>query len=103
MKLIRANEDVPWQIAPAEVERTLKSRHKPFVFVVSIAGKRTLWTVERTRTGKTADGPDNVWRELKRLTIYGHKIAPDGDDPLRDHNRRRDHRVVVRGAALGPG
>ncbi len=84
LKLIRANEDAPWQIAPAEVERTLRSRHKPFVFTLSNNGKPApLWTVQRTRTGKTADDPENVWRELKRLTIYGRKIPPDGDDPLR--------------------
>ena len=29
------------------------------------------------------DDPDNVWRELKRLTIYGRKIASDPADPLR--------------------
>jgi hypothetical protein len=84
LKLIRANEDAPWQIVAAEVERTLRSRHKPFVFTMSIEGNPTpLWTVQRTRTGKTADDPENVWRELKRLTIHGRKIAPDGDDPLR--------------------
>jgi len=82
LKLIRVQEDEPWQIAPAEVERTLKSRHKPFVFVVSIEGKRTLWTVEKIRTGKTADDPENVWRDLKQQTIYGRKVAPNGDDPL---------------------
>jgi hypothetical protein len=84
LKLIRAEEDAPWQIAPAEVERTFRSRHKPFVFLLSVEGNpKPLWTVERTRTGKTADDPDNVWRELKQLTIYGRKIAPNGDDPLR--------------------
>ena len=84
LNLIRANEDVPWQIAPAEVERTLRSRHKPFVFTLLNKDKPApLWTVQRTRTGETADDPENVWRVLKRLTIYGRKIAPDGDDPLR--------------------
>jgi hypothetical protein len=82
LKLVRATKEEPWQIAPEEIERTFKSRHKPFVFSVSIEGKPTLWTVQRTRTGKTADNPDNVWRELKRLTIYGKKIPPDPDDPL---------------------
>jgi hypothetical protein len=82
LKLVRANDGAPWQIAPAEVERTRKTRHKPFRFFVSIADKPTLWTVERTRTGKTMDDPDNVWRELKGLTIYGRKIASDADDPL---------------------
>jgi hypothetical protein len=82
LKLTRATPDAPWQIEPAEIERTFKSRHKPFGFIMSIEGTPTLWTVQRTRAGKTADDPDNLWRELKRLTIYGRKIAPDTDDPL---------------------
>jgi hypothetical protein len=82
LKLVRADKEAPWQIAPAEVERTFKSRHKPFRFFVSIGGKPTLWTTERTRTGKTVDDPENVWRELKGQTIYGRKIASDPADPL---------------------
>lgn len=81
LKLVRAAKDGPWQIAPEEIERTFKMRHKPFAFSVVLGGKPTLWTVQQTRTGKTADNPDNVC-ELKRLTIYGKKIAPDADDPL---------------------
>jgi hypothetical protein len=83
LKLVRPNEDSPWQVAPAEVERTFKIRHKPFAFGISINNKPTYWTVLRTRTGKTADNPDNVWRELKQQTIYGRKIAANQDDPLR--------------------
>ncbi|HEV8002054.1 MAG TPA: hypothetical protein VGP63_19355 [Planctomycetaceae bacterium] len=82
LKLVRAAEDGPWQVAPAEIERTFKSRHKPFVFRVSIAGQPKSWTVLRTRTGPRPDDFDNVWQELKRLTIYGKKIEPDADDPL---------------------
>jgi hypothetical protein len=82
LKLVRAAEDGPWQVTPAEIERTFKSRHKPFVFRVSIGGQPTGWTVLRTRTGPRPDDPENVWQELKRLTIYGKKIEPDADDPL---------------------
>jgi hypothetical protein len=82
LQLVRAKENAPWQVAPAEVERTFKDRHKPFVFTMSIEGSPTLWTVQRTRTGKSPDDPENVWRELKRLTIYGRKIGPAEDDPL---------------------
>jgi hypothetical protein len=82
LKLVRAAEDGPWQVAPAEIERTFKSRHKPFVFRVSIAGQPRSWTVLRTRTGPRPDDFDNVWQELTRLTIYGKKIEPDADDPL---------------------
>jgi hypothetical protein len=82
LKLVRAAEDGPWQIAPAEIERTFKSRHKPFVFRVSIGGEPRSWTMLQTRTGPRPDDPENVWQELKRLTIYGKKIEPDADDPL---------------------
>jgi hypothetical protein len=82
LKFVRATENAPWQIAPADVERTFQTRHKPYIFTVSVGGKRALSTVERTRKGKTADDPDNVWRSLRQLTIYGRKIAPTGDDPL---------------------
>lgn len=82
LKLVRTAENGPWQIPQEEIDRTYKTRHKPFAFYVSIEGKPTLWTVQQTRTGKTPDNPDNVWQELKRLTIYGKKIASNPDDPL---------------------
>jgi hypothetical protein len=81
LKLVRA-ADGSWQVAPEEIERTFKLRHKPFAFRISIGGTPMYWTVQQTRSGKDADSPENVWRELKRLTIYGKKIAPDADGPL---------------------
>ena len=62
-----------------------KSRHKPFVFAVSIDGKPQLATGLQTRTGATADDADNVWRDLKRLSISPisqYKVEADRDDPL---------------------
>ncbi|HET6327091.1 MAG TPA: hypothetical protein VFG04_20590 [Planctomycetaceae bacterium] len=82
LKLVRAAEDAPWQVAPAEIERTFKTRHKPFVFRVSIGGQPTGWTVLRTRTGPRQDDFENVWNELKRLTIYGKRIEPDADNAM---------------------
>jgi hypothetical protein len=83
LKLIRADEFATWKVAPDEIERTFKTRHKPFSFRISIAGQPTLWTKQRTRRGKKADTPDNVWGELKRETIYGKKIDPNFDNQLR--------------------
>jgi hypothetical protein len=83
LKLIRAEEFASWKVAPDEIERTFKTRHKPFAFRISIAGQPTLWTKQRTRRGRKADTPDNVWGELKRETIYGKKIDPNFDNPLR--------------------
>ncbi len=82
LQLIR-DEFATWKVAPDEIERTLKIRHKPFDFRISIAGQPTLWTKQTTRRGKKADTPDNVWHELQRQTIYGKEIAPNFNDPLR--------------------
>jgi hypothetical protein len=83
LKLVRVDEFQTWKVAPDEIERTLKTRHKPFDFRISIAGQPTLWTKQRTRRGQEADTPDNVWGELKRQTIYGKQINPNSKDPLR--------------------
>jgi len=83
LKLIRADEFGTWKVAPDEIERTFTTRHKPFDFRISIAGQPTLWTKQRTRRGQKADTADNVWGELKRETIYGKKIDPNFDNPLR--------------------
>jgi hypothetical protein len=83
LKLVRADDFTTWKIAPDEIERTFKTRHKPFDFRISIAGQPTLWTKQTTRRGQKADTPDNVWAALKRQTIYGKKIAPNANDPLR--------------------
>ena len=83
LKLIRADESATWKVAPDEIERTFKTRHKPFSFRISLAGQPTLWTKQRTRRGQKADTPDNVWGELKRETIYGKKIDSNFGDPLR--------------------
>lgn len=82
LKLVRAAEDGAWQIAPAEIERTFKSRHKPFEFQIKVGGRPAGWTLMRTRTGSRRDDFDNVWNELKQLTIYGKKIEPNADDAL---------------------
>jgi hypothetical protein len=83
LKLIRAGDFATWKVAPDEIERTFKTRHKPFSFRISLAGQPTLWTKQRTRRGQKADTRDNVWGELKRETIYGRKIDPNFRDPLR--------------------
>jgi hypothetical protein len=83
LKLIRADDFATWKVAPDEIERTFKTRHKPFSFRISLAGQPTLWTKQRTRRGQKADTRDNVWGELKRETIYGKKIDPNFRDPLR--------------------
>src|SRR5262249_13185449 len=44
-------------------------------------GQPTGWTVLRTRTGLQGDTFDNVWSELKRLTLYGNKLKPEVSDP----------------------
>ncbi len=84
LRLIRENENAHWVIAPEDVDRTLKNRHKPFVIVVSIDGTSELSTGIVTRTGKTLDNPENVWQSLKRLNmipIRGQKFQPETDDP----------------------
>jgi hypothetical protein len=83
LKLVRADDAASWKVAPDEIERTFKSRHKPFDFRISIAGQPTLWTKQTTRRGQKADTPDNVWVALKRQTIYGKQINPNPDNPLR--------------------
>jgi len=83
LKLIRADDFATWKVAPDEIERTFKTRHKPFSFRISLAGQPTLWTKQRTRRGQKADTRDNVWGELKRENIYGKKIDPNFGDPLR--------------------
>lgn len=85
LKLVREKEDAPWKIAPAEVERTFKSRHKPFVFLVSIDGKTALSTGLQTRAGGMVDDSDNVWLRLKQLQMFPisrYKVEADRDDPL---------------------
>jgi hypothetical protein len=81
LQLIR-DASANWKVAPDEIERTLKTRHKPFDFRISIAGQPTLWTKQTTRKGQKPDTPDNVWAQLKRQTIYGKEIAPNVKDPL---------------------
>lgn len=82
LQLVR-DESASWKVAPDEIERTSKTRHKPFDFRISIAGQPTLWTKQTTRKGQKADTPDNVWAQLKRQTIYGKEIAANYKDPLR--------------------
>jgi hypothetical protein len=82
LQLVR-DASANWKVAPDEIERTSKTRHKPFDFRISIAGQPTLWTKQTTRRGQKADTPDNVWAQLKRQTIYGKKIDPNFNDPLR--------------------
>jgi hypothetical protein len=83
LKLIRADDGASWRVAPDEIERTFKTRHKPFDFRISIAGQPTLWTKQTTRRGGKADTPENVWVALKRLTIYGKQIPANAGNPLR--------------------
>ena len=87
LKLVRADDGASWKVAPDEIERTFKTRHKPFDFRISIAGQPTLWTKQTTRRGQKADTRDNVWVALKRLTIYGKQINPNPNDPLRRPSR----------------
>jgi hypothetical protein len=85
LKLVRESEDAAWKIAPGEVEPTLKRRHKPIIFVVSINGKTELSSGLQVRTGPTADDPDNVWRHWKQVTIVPisrYKVVADRHDPL---------------------
>jgi hypothetical protein len=85
LHLVRAQEDAPWTVDAAEVERTLTTRHKPFVFVVSIDGNEQLATGLQTRSGPLADDPNNVWQDLKRLKIVPiqrYVVAPDENNPL---------------------
>jgi hypothetical protein len=86
LKLVRDKEDAPWCVAPTEVERTLKSRHKPFRFSVSIDGKAVLWTDLQTSPGDAVEDADTVWRYLKRLELRPgnrYKVEVDNNDPLR--------------------
>ena len=57
LQLVKESEFAPWKIDPAEVERTLKSRHKLFAFGVSIDGSPKLWTVPTTRKGPVKTTP----------------------------------------------
>jgi len=82
LQLIR-DASANWKVAPDEIERTSKTRHKPFDFRISIAGEPTLWTKQSTRRGAKADTPDNVWVALKRLTIYGKQIPPNAGNAFR--------------------
>ena len=52
LQLVKESEFAPWKIDPAEVERTLKSRHKLFAFGVSIDGSPKLWTVPTMKRGR---------------------------------------------------
>jgi hypothetical protein len=86
LSLIREDDNARWMIAPEDVERTLKSRHKPFLIVVSLDGTPELSTGIVTRTGNTPDNPENVWQCLKRLgliPIRGQLLQTDTDDSLR--------------------
>jgi hypothetical protein len=86
LKLVRAKDDAPWTIVPAEVERTLKSRHKPVRFSVSIDGKVALWTDLQTSPGDTAEDADTAWGYLKGLGLRPenrYKVEAESDDPLR--------------------
>ncbi len=81
LRLVRPAADAAWQVAPEEIERTFKIRHKPFVFRITAGGTPVFWTVLRTRTGTELDTPDNVWAELKRLTLIGNKVTSRPEDP----------------------
>jgi hypothetical protein len=85
LRLTRENENARWMIAPEDVDRTLQTRHKPFLIVVTIDGTPEFSTGIVTRTGNTLDNPDNVWQSLKRLNVIpirGQKLQPDTEDPL---------------------
>jgi hypothetical protein len=85
LRLERENENASWKIANVDVNRTFESRHRPFLFVVSIDGKHTLSTGLQARTGPTADDPDNVWHDLRRLNVLPisrYKVAAGEDNPL---------------------
>ncbi len=86
LKLVKESKLAPWQIEPAEVERTLKSRHKLFAFAVTDDGHRVFYTQTAFRKGPQQDSPANVWRELKRTELRTYErlnFGPGSDDLLR--------------------
>jgi hypothetical protein len=82
LKLVRTSDFTTWRVAPDEIERTFKIRHKPFDFRISIAGEPMFWTRQTTRKGQKPDTPDNVWAQLKRQEIWGKSITSNFNDPL---------------------
>jgi hypothetical protein len=87
LRLTREAEGAAWTIAEIEVNRTLVSRHKPYLFVVSVNNKHELSTGLLSRRGVAApDDRQLVWNTLKTsplIPITRFKIAADADDPLR--------------------
>jgi hypothetical protein len=87
LRLQRESEGGTWSIAEIEVNRTLTSRHKPYVFVVSVDGKPELSTGLLSRRGVASpDDRELVWKSLKTSPLFPitrFKITADADDPLR--------------------
>jgi hypothetical protein len=87
LRLQRESQGGAWSIAEIEVNRTLVSRHKPYVFVVSVDGKPALSTGLLSRRGVASpDDRELVWASLKSsplVPITRFKITADADDPLR--------------------
>jgi hypothetical protein len=85
LQLVRDKPDAQWTIAPAEIDRTLKSRHKPFRFSVSVDGKAVMWTDLQAALGSNDEDADSVWPNLKRLQlrpINRYKLDADAGNPL---------------------
>jgi hypothetical protein len=86
LPLVREKANDSWTIAPAEIDRTLKARHKPFRFSISVDGKAVLWSDLQSDTGNAAEDAGSLWRNLKRLElrpINRYKVDADSGDPLR--------------------
>jgi hypothetical protein len=87
LRLQREAEGGTWSIAEIEVNRTFTSRHKPYLFVVSVDGKPQLSTGLLSRRGVASpDDRELVWKSLKAsplIPITRFKINADADDPLR--------------------
>ena len=86
LPLVRGKADDTWAIAPAEIDRTLKARHKPLRFSISVNGKPVLWSDLGTLTGSAGDDSISLWRSLKRQEfrpINKYKVEAESGDPLR--------------------
>jgi hypothetical protein len=100
LKLVRANAGAPWQVAPAEVERTFKSRNRPLRLTVSIDGKPVLLNAPTSPWAVGGDA-DAVWRNLGRVELRPFqqtRVEADRDDPLRATLRGK---VVIQAGSGG--
>jgi hypothetical protein len=86
LQLVRDQKEAQWTIAPAEVDRTLARRHKPYRFSIAIDGQAVLWTDLKSSPGDDNENAESVWSNLKTLElrpINRYNLDADAADPLR--------------------